>query len=197
MDKHKNAFAIITLLAITAVTSPVSAQDDLRILRRGIAGDPESLDPHRLLSAFESTIMTDMFIALATTAPDDSPIPGSAESWIVSDDGLTYTFNMRDGLLWSDGTPLDAYDYLYSFRRQLDPATASRTAEYFRPIVNAKAVLPIPGLEASTIISDLCQPPVKLSKSVNPEGTPLTPPSCDLALSILSIAFLTTELIVS
>ena len=75
MDKHKNAFAIITLLAVTAVTSPVSAQDDLRILRRGIAGDPESLDPHRLLSAFESTIMTDMFIALATTAPGRQPDP--------------------------------------------------------------------------------------------------------------------------
>ncbi|MDG2320804.1 MAG: peptide ABC transporter substrate-binding protein [Rhodospirillaceae bacterium] len=167
MYKHKNAFAIITLLAITAVTGPVSAQDDLRILRRGIAGDPESLDPHRLLSAFESTIMTDMFIALATTAPDDSPIPGSAESWIVSDDGLTYTFNMRDGLLWSDGTPLDAYDFLYSFRRQLDPATASRTAEYFRPIVNAEAVskgekpvesLGVEAVDADTLIIRLAHP---------------------------------------
>jgi oligopeptide transport system substrate-binding protein len=77
---------------------------------------------------------------LATTAADDTAIPGSAESWSISEDGLTYTFNMRDGLTWSDGKPLDAYDFLYTFRRQLDPVVASRTAEYFRPIVNAEEV---------------------------------------------------------
>ena len=117
-------FLIVGSLSVSAL-----AQDSLRTLRRGGAGDPESLDPHRILAAFESTIMTDMFVALATTSADDQPIPGSAEAWIISDDGMTYTFDMRDGLKWSDGTPLDAYDFLYSFRRQLDPATASRTAE--------------------------------------------------------------------
>ena len=71
------------------------------------------------------------------------------------------------GLLWSDGTPLDAYDFLYSFRRQLDPATASRTAEYFRPIVNAEAVskgdkpvesLGVEAVDADTLIIRLAHP---------------------------------------
>ena len=148
----------VVALAITAFASPVGAQEELRVLRRGGAGDPESLDPHKIMSSFESTIMTDMFVALATTAADDGAIPGSAESWTISDDGLVYTFDMRDGLLWSDGTPIDAYDFEYTFRRQLDPATASRTAEYFRPIVNAEAIskgdMPIESLGVETVDAD-------------------------------------------
>lgn len=149
--------AVTFAMCVVLMTTSALAQD-LRVFRRGGSGDPESLDPHKLLSAFESTIMTDMFVALATTSPEDDPIPGSAESWAISDDGLTYTFDMRDGLLWSDGTPIDAYDFLYTFRRQLDPATASRTAEYFTPIINAEAVLrgdlPVEGLGVEAIDSD-------------------------------------------
>ena len=149
---------LIAAALIVLIAAPLQAQDEVRTLRRGGAGDPESLDPHKLMSAFESTILTDMFIALATTSADDRPIPGSAESWTISEDGLVYTFDMRDGLVWSDGTPLNAYDFLYTFHRQLDPATASRTAEYFRPIINAEAVsrgeLPVESLGVEAIDAD-------------------------------------------
>lgn len=167
MTRHTRTTKFLAALSCIAVLSTSVSAQDLRVFRRGGGGDPESLDPHKLLSAFESTIMTDMFVALATTSPADDPIPGSAESWSISDDGLTYTFDMRDGLLWSDGTPLDAYDFLYTFRRQLDPATASRTAEYFTPIVNAQAVLknqmPVESLgveapDADTLVIRLAYP---------------------------------------
>ncbi len=128
------------ILALVLLVATSAEAQEVGVLRRGGGGDPESMDPHKILAAFESTIMTDLYMPLATTAADDSAIPGSAESWTISEDGLTYTFDMRDGLTWSDGTPLDAYDFLYTFRRQLDPVIASRTAEYFRPIVNAEEV---------------------------------------------------------
>ncbi len=159
--------SVIAIFLVVLLASETLAQDGARILRRGGAGDPESLDPHKILSAFESTIMTDMFVALATTSADDRPIPGSAESWTISDDGLIYTFDMRDGLLWSDGTPMDAYDFSYTFRRQLDPATASRSAEYFRPIVNAHAIskgempvesLGVEAVDADTLVVRLAHP---------------------------------------
>ena len=157
--------AIILISAFLA--GEAVPQDGVRTLRRGGAGDPESLDPHKIMAAFESTILTDMFVPLATTSADDRPIPGSAESWTVSDDGLVYTFDMRDSMVWSDGTPMDAYDFLYTFRRQLDPATASRTAEYFRPLVNAEAIskgempierLGVEAVDADTLVVRLAHP---------------------------------------
>lgn len=166
MSHTKFVQVIALFLGALLLSTSVSAQEE-RVFRRGGGGDPESLDPHRILAAFESTILTDMFLPLATTSAADESIPGSAESWTISEDGLTYTFNMRDGLLWSDGTPIDANDFLYTFRRQLDPKTASRTAEYFRPILNAlevsKGELPVESLgvevqDSDTLIIRLAYP---------------------------------------
>ena len=53
-------------------------------------------------------------------------VPGNAESWDISDDGLTYTFHLRDGLKWSDGSDLTAEDYVYTIQRVLTPATAAQ-----------------------------------------------------------------------
>ena len=65
-------------------------------------------------------------------------IPGAAESWTVSDDGKIYTFKLRPGAAWSDGSPVTAEDFVYSFRRLEDPATAAEYASMLYPIVNAR-----------------------------------------------------------
>ena len=170
-------FSIFILDQIALATA-----EELKILRRANAGDPESLDPHKILSAFESTIMTDMFIALATTSAFDKIIPGSAESWTITEDGLTYSFKIRDGIKWSDGKPLTSYDFVYSFQRQLDPKTASRTAEYFKPIKNAKAIsrneLPVSNLgvyapDPSTFIIELEHPAPYLMDILSIDARPV------------------------
>lgn len=66
--------------------------------------------------------------------------PGDAEKWEVSEDGLTWTFHLRDGLKWSDGSPLTATDYEFTFQRMMDPATASTYAWFYYPIKNGEAV---------------------------------------------------------
>ena len=65
--------------------------------------------------------------------------PGQAEKWTISPDGLTYTFNLRANLKWSDGQPLKASDFEYAWKRVTDPATKSRYTQYFYPVKGAEA----------------------------------------------------------
>ena len=91
--------------------------------------NPETLDP-ALNSAVDggNTIIT-VFETLLIINENNEAVPGQAESWTTSEDGLTWTFNMRDGLKWSDGTDLNAKDFEYSFKRMADPDTAAPYAE--------------------------------------------------------------------
>ena len=125
------------LLALAVVVSVnVQAQTVLRI---GNVGEPKTLDPHFVSGVWENRIVGDLFMGLTTEGPDASTIPGAAESWTVSDDGLVYTFKLR-AHNWSDGTPVSAEDFVYSMRRILLPATAAEYASLLYTIKNAEAV---------------------------------------------------------
>ena len=91
--------------------------------------NPETLDP-ALNSAVDggNTIIT-VFETLLIINENNEAVPGQAESWTTSEDGLTWTFTMRDGLKWSDGSELNAKDFEYSFKRMADPNTAAPYAE--------------------------------------------------------------------
>ena len=91
--------------------------------------NPEALDP-ALNSAVDggNTIIT-VFETLLIINENNETVPGQAESWTTSEDGLTWTFTMRDGLKWSDGSELNAKDFEYSFKRMADPDTAAPYAE--------------------------------------------------------------------
>ena len=91
--------------------------------------NPETLDP-ALNSAIDgaNTIIT-IFEPLLLINENNEVIGGQAESWEASEDGLTWTFTMRDGLKWSDGTDLNAKDFEYSFKRMANPDTAAPYAE--------------------------------------------------------------------
>jgi oligopeptide transport system substrate-binding protein len=80
-----------------------------------------------------------LFEGLLAFDQSGKPQPGMAESWTVSEDGRIYTFTLREGLTWSDGTPLTARDFVESWRRTLDPATASEYAYQLHYIKNARA----------------------------------------------------------
>ena len=91
--------------------------------------NPETLDP-ALNSAIDgaNTIIT-IFEPLLLINENNEVIGGQAESWETSEDGMTWTFTMRDGLKWSDGTDLNAKDFEYSFKRMANPDTAAPYAE--------------------------------------------------------------------
>ena len=108
-------------------------------LYRGNAGEPKSLDPHRATGTWENHIIGDMFLGLYTEAANAEPILGAAESVTTSPDGLKWTFKLR-AHTWSDGKPVTSSDFVFAFRRILDPATAAEYRELLYPIKNAEAV---------------------------------------------------------
>lgn len=110
-------------------------------LNRASSAEPGTLDPHVATGNTASPILYDLFVGLTTFDAAGRLIPGAAESWTVSPDGLTYTLKLRPGLKWSDGSPLTSADFLYSVRRVLTPATAARFASFFFPVSNARRAL--------------------------------------------------------
>lgn len=107
---------------------------------RYISGsEPESLDPHVSSSQPDARIMMALFDGLTEYDPKNGqPIPALATSWEANEDNSVFTFHLRDAT-WSDGTPLTADDFVYSIRRGLTPALASRTAYMAYDISNAQA----------------------------------------------------------
>jgi oligopeptide transport system substrate-binding protein len=96
--------------------------------------EPGSIDPHKASGDWENRIIGDYIEGLVAEDAMAEAIPGQAESWEVSEDGLVYTFHLRDGIQWSDGVPVTAGDFEYAFRRLFDPATASEYAYLQFPI---------------------------------------------------------------
>jgi oligopeptide transport system substrate-binding protein len=125
------------LMAGGAITVPAFAE---MVFTRGNSADPESLDPHKTSTVYEANILRDLFEGLVMHDKDAVMIPGAAESWTVSDDGTVYTFNLRQGATWSDGSPVTADDFVYSFRRLEDPATAAEYASMLYPVKNAEEI---------------------------------------------------------
>lgn len=92
-------------------------------------GEIKSVDPAQVTGQPEGRIVWALFEGLCRLDPETlEPIPGMAESWTLSDDGLTYTFRFRANALWSDGSPVTADDFHYSYRRVLHPETACEYA---------------------------------------------------------------------
>jgi oligopeptide transport system substrate-binding protein len=109
------------------------------VLRRGNAAEPDTLDPAISSAIWEDSIIGDLLIGLMTDDADAQPVPGMATSWTISPDGLTWTFTLRQAL-WSDGVPVTAEDFVFAWRRILDPATGGKYAYFLFFLKNAEAV---------------------------------------------------------
>lgn len=120
------------LLAIAGV--------DAATLRIGNGADPGSLDPHKAGGDWEDRIISELFEGLVAESELAVAIPGQAESWTISADGLVYTFTLRADARWSDSEPVVAQHFVDGFRRLFDPATAAEYAYLQFPIRNAEAL---------------------------------------------------------
>ncbi|WP_145107567.1 peptide ABC transporter substrate-binding protein [Cereibacter sediminicola] len=109
-------------------------------LVRGNDTDPATLDHHLTSTVAESRILNDLYEGLVVQDARGEVAPGVAESWEISEDGLTYSFKLRDDARWSNGDPVVAGDFVFALRRIVTPATAAVYANILYPILNAEAV---------------------------------------------------------
>ena len=123
MKKLLTAVLAALLLLCVAVCASAEAKITFQM-----GGEPECMDPTLNDYSSGSYALQSLFRGLYKYAEDGSLVPAMAESYEVSEDGCTYTFKLREGLKWSDGSPLTAHDFEYSWKRTLDPDVGSDTA---------------------------------------------------------------------
>ena len=133
--QFKSWLAGTTMLVMTASGAFAEV-----VLNRGNSADPESLDPHKTSTVYEANILRDLFTGLTSQDVKAEVIPGAAESWTMSPDGKTYTFKLRADGKWSDGSPVTAHDFVFAWRRLVDPATAAEYAYMLAPVVGAEDI---------------------------------------------------------
>lgn len=105
-------------------------------LTYNLAADPETIDPQLNSTVGGSVILSNTFEGLVTFDEDLKPIPGTAESWDISEDGLVWTFHIREEAKWSDGKPVTADDFVYAWRRAVDPEVPCDYAYMFDLVEN-------------------------------------------------------------
>ena len=110
------------------------------VFRFNNQAEPENLDPGLMSGQPDGRVARMLFEGLTVPDPKTlAPLPGQARSWDVSADGRTYTFHLRPGNLWTDGTAVRAEDFRWSWMRVLAPATGARYAALLYGIRNARA----------------------------------------------------------
>ena len=183
------SFRAITSLAIAALLVTWGCSEPAPVagntLQRGLPSDPETLDHHKARSVQAAEVLRDLGEGLAAYTATGELVPAAAERWDVSDDGLTYTFRLRDGLKWSNGDALTAAHFVAGMRRLVNPATAAFYAQMIVDIENADGIvsgdIPVSmlGVEAPddrTVVLRLVQPtPYLTGLLTHPSTFPIHP----------------------
>ncbi|MGL5543228.1 MAG: ABC transporter substrate-binding protein, partial [Fusobacteriaceae bacterium] len=106
-----------------------------------LGAEPKTLDISKATDSYSSVILALNNEGLVSAHVDekgvDSIVPAGAESWEISEDGMKYTFKLRENAAWSDGQKITAHDYVYGMLRTLDPVTGSLYAFLMSPIKGA------------------------------------------------------------
>ena len=140
---HSICSALLGLLlaacSLETETNVVSGAKS-QTLHIGNGTEPQGLDPHTVTGVTENRIISTLLEGLIREQPDTlEPLPGVAESWTISADARNYTFSLRKNARWSNGDPVTAHDFVYSWRRMLSPGLAAEYAYQLFLIKNAAA----------------------------------------------------------
>ncbi|WP_282562698.1 ABC transporter substrate-binding protein [Providencia rettgeri] len=143
MIKSKMGFGALSILFITLQANATdTAIKSPQVITINNGSEVTSLDPHKVEGVPESNIILNLLEGLVYSDIDGKVAPGVAESW-TNDNYITWVFTLRQGAKWSDGTPVTAEDFVYSWQRLSDPSTGSPYSSYLQNayILNADAIL--------------------------------------------------------
>ena len=114
-----------------------------QVLVRGNASEPASLDPQLVQDSVGGAIVVDLFEGLTRSGPRGDTEPAMATSWASSNNNLTWTFQLREDGRWSDGSRVTAQDFVYGWRRAVDPEVGSNYAYYIESagVANAGEII--------------------------------------------------------
>lgn len=139
---QKRFFILSLILLIVCCISGCSTEQQTQgqedIITFALNTEPASLDPAMTYGLPESTTELALFEGLTRLDANHKPQPALADSWTISLDGKTYTFHLREGICWSDGTHITAQDFAYSWLRALKPETGCGNAYMLFPIAKAE-----------------------------------------------------------
>ncbi len=144
MKPIRGTLLLILWMSGGLLLSGCGATDDVdgrSVLHRGLSTDPESLDPQKARSVQAADVLRDIGEGLMGYSASGQLLPGAAESWQVSDDGLTYTFTIRANARWSNGDPVTAAHFVAGLQRLVDPAVAAFYASTIADIENAGKII--------------------------------------------------------
>lgn len=110
----------------------VAAKTDLKFI---LHNEPEILDPVIAADSSCVPIFTNVFEGLTTLNGNDQVVPGVAESWDINEDGTVYTFHIRDNAKWSDGEPVVADNFIYTWEKVMNSETAADYAWIMLPYI--------------------------------------------------------------
>lgn len=134
---------LLGLLALAGCAkreTPVESAIRTQTLLRSLSADPVELDPHVISGLPEINVVTALFEGLVAEHPETlAPVPGVAESWEISPDGLTYTFRLRENARWSNGDLVTAADFVASYRRALTRSLGADYAGWLHVLRNGAA----------------------------------------------------------
>lgn len=122
----------------TNSTKPKTSNNTLYV---DIVNEPGSIDPALAEDWSSYRVVNDLFAGLVDFDQTNKPIPGMASTWDISPDGKIYTFHLRNNLKFSDGTPITANDFVYSWQRLVNPATTSPYNFILKDVVNANEIM--------------------------------------------------------
>ncbi|PQJ61027.1 oligopeptide ABC transporter substrate-binding protein OppA [Vibrio chagasii] len=159
------AVAASSTLSIAAEVPAGTELAKVQELVRGNGTEVATIDPHKSQGVPESHVIRDLLEGLVNQDGDGNTIPGVAESWETTDN-KTFTFHLRKDAKWSNGDPVTAQDFVYSWQRAVDPATASPYAWYmeYTKMANAKDIvagkkdkseLGVKAVDANTLVVEL------------------------------------------
>ena len=136
----------------TTTTGNNQAPPDKQVLRVNIDTEPGTLDPTQQQWVYEAAVGRNVFEALTRPKGDLSDVEGAAaSSWTISSDGLTWTFKIRSGEKYSDGTPVTASDFVTSYKRILDPTVAASYESFFEIIAGASGYAGVDAKNAAAV----------------------------------------------